>query len=119
MTTGPAARLIENAATGLAKPVEGGGEIVHAKGNMVQTGSALLNEFRDGGIGGGRFEQFDAGRVRSGSGGQHGNVYLFHCHRFGVDDGHAEGLLVKPQAFVEAANGNSQVIDFNGHEYFS
>jgi hypothetical protein len=105
MTTGATAGLIEDAATGLAKAIKGGGEIVDTQGDAVQTGSALLDEFGDGGIGAGGFEQFDARRVWGRSGRQHGDADALQIYRFGVRDGHAEGLLVEPQAFLEVANG--------------
>jgi len=111
------ARLIENSPARLAKPVERLGEIVNTESDVVQTGSTLRYEFGDGGIGAYRFQQFDAGRIWGRAGGKHGNAHLFYIYCFRAFDGHAENLPVKPQAFREAAHGNSQVIDFNAHAY--
>ncbi len=105
MTTGTTARLIENTAARLTKAVERVSQIVDTQGDVVQARPALVDEFGDGGIGCGGFEQFDARPVGGRSGGKHGDTDALDFHGFGVRYGHAESLLVEAQAFFEAAHG--------------
>lgn len=115
MTAGAVAGLIEDAATGLTKFGEGFGEIVDAQGDVVQAGAPFFDEFGDGGVRVGGFEEFDAGCVGGVTSGKHGDGDLFDRDGFGVGERQAEGLGVKLKAFVDRADGDSEMVDFNGH----
>ncbi len=115
MAAGAKPRFVEDSAARLAEFFQGFGEIVDTQSDVVQTGAAFFDELGDRGIGARGFEKFDAGLA----GREHGNRDLFDSNGFGIDDRHAEGFLVKCKTFGEAADGDSEMIDFNGHEDLS
>jgi hypothetical protein len=115
MAASAKARFIEDAAARLAEFFKRFGEIFDTQSDVVQAGAAFFDELGDGGIGARGFEKFDAGLA----GREHGNRDFFDSDGFGMVDRHAEGFLVECQTFGEAADGDSEMIDFNGHDDFS
>src|SRR5579862_3923478 len=75
---------------------------------MVQTFTALLNEFRNHRIGTRGLEQLNARP----SGGQHDDVDLFLFHGFARAHGKSKLLVIEPERVVERSHGDTQVINF-------
>jgi hypothetical protein len=115
MAAGAGAGFVQNTAARLAKFVQRFGKIFDAQSNVVQARTAFLNKLGDGGIGASGFEKFDARGIGLIASGKHGDADLFDGNGFGMADGHAESLGIELKAFGEAADSDSEMIDFNGH----
>src|ERR1017187_4424287 len=74
VAAGAGAGLVEQSRPAGLEAGDGGFEVGHAQGDVVQSGPAFFEEPGDGRIGGGGFEQFNAGV----SGGENGDVHLLH-----------------------------------------
>src|ERR1017187_1751166 len=87
----------------------GGVEVRHAQGDVMQSGPAFFEEPGDGRIGGGGLQQFDA-RV---SGGEHGDVHLLGDDGFAMRDGQAKGL-VEGDGLLQGGYGDAEMVDGGG-----
>jgi hypothetical protein len=90
-------------------------KIVNAKSDVMQAGAALVDEPGNCGIVTGGFQQLDSWGILSGARGKHGDIDAFPGYVFAAGQGHAEQPLVKEEAFVDIANCDSKMVDFNGH----
>jgi len=88
---------------------EGGGDVVYAERDMVETGAALLEEAGDGGVGRGRLQKLNAAAAS----GKHGDPDLLVRDGLLMRDAEAEGL-VKSAGGGEGFDGDSEMID-SGH----
>src|ERR1035437_3508387 len=88
---------------------DGGVEVRHAQGDVVQPGPALFEEPGDGRVGGGGSEQLDSAVA----GGEHGDVHLLGKDGFAMGDGEAKGL-VEGDGCGEVVDGDAEVIDGEG-----
>ena len=100
------ARFVQQSRAAGSQAGDGGVEIRHAQRDVVQPGPALFEELRDGRIGGGGFQQFDA-RV---PGGQHRDIHLFVRDGFAMGDGEAEGF-VEGDGVGRGWDGDAEVVD--------
>src|ERR1019366_4173245 len=89
-----------------AKPVEEGVNSAEADRQVMRSLAALGQEAADGGILGGRFEQFDARAAQR----EHGGLYLLVLDRLFVRGGDAE-RCIKSTRLSDAAHRDSDVIE--------
>src|ERR1035441_221428 len=89
MAAGARAGLVEQSRPAGLEAGDGGVEVRHAQGDVVQSGAAFFEELRDGRIGRGGFEPFDAGVA----GGEHGDVHLLGDDGFAMGDRETKRLV--------------------------
>src|ERR1035437_7195594 len=109
VAAGAGARFVEQARPAGLEAGDGGVEVRHAQGDVVQSGPALFEEPGDGRIGGGGSEQFNARVSRR----QHGDVHLLGKDGFAMGDGEAKGL-VEGDGCGKVVDGDAEVIDGGG-----
>jgi len=106
MAAGARSRFVQQARARCAEALDGGGEVRDFQGDVVQAGTVLFEKSRDGGIGRGGLQQFDAGFAS----GEHGNVDALGGDGFTMGDGEAEGF-VEGKGGVEIGYGDAKVIN--------
>src|ERR1019366_284575 len=113
VAAGAGARFVEQARPAGLEAGDGGVEVRHAQGDVVQSGPALFEEPGDGRIGGGGSEQFNARVSRR----QHGDVHLLGKDGFAMGDGEAKGL-VEGDGCGKVVDGDAEVIDGGGTHWW-
>src|ERR1035437_8465339 len=103
------ARFVEQARPVGFEAGDGGVEVRHAQGDVVQSGPAFFEEPGDGRIGGGGLQQLNAAVA----GGEHGDVNLFDGDGFAMGDGEAKGL-VEGDGVFQRFYGDAEVVDGGG-----
>src|ERR1039458_7712279 len=109
MAAGARAGLVEQPRAAGLEAGDGGFEVRHAQGDVMQSGPAFFEEPGDGRIGGGWFEQFDA-RV---SGREHGDIHPLGDDSFAMGDGQAKGL-VEGDGLLQGCYSDAEVVDGGG-----
>src|SRR5450759_3827271 len=103
VAAGAGPRFVKDARPAGLEAGDGGVEVGHAQGDVVQSGPALFEEPGDGRIGGGGLQQFNAAVA----GGDHGDVNLLGKDGFAMGDGEAEGL-VEGDACGKVVDGDAE-----------
>src|ERR1035441_8366596 len=106
MAAGARAGLVEQPRAAGLEAGDGGFEVRHAQGDVMQSGPAFFEEPGDGRIGGGWFEQFDA-RV---SGREHGDIYPFGDDGFAMGDAQAK-RLIEGDGLLQGCYGDAEGVE--------
>ena len=109
VTAGARAGLVEQSRSAGLEAGDGGVEVRHAQGDVVQSGPAFFEELGDGRMGSGGREQFNAGV----SGGEHGDIHLLGDDGFAMRDGQAKGL-VEGDGLLQGCYGDAEMVDGGG-----
>lgn len=101
------ARFVEKTRARGFQPLDGGIQIGDREGYVMQSFATLIDEFRDDGIGFGRFKQFDARFPDR----QHGGVDFFYLHGLPKRNAQSKLVAIEMQCLLNRADRNSKMIN--------
>lgn len=99
--------FVDEADAGIAGLVELAGDVVGAKGDVVNAFSAGIEESCDGVVGRGWLEEFEVHFAD----GEHGGPDLLRFDLFDAFAGEAKGFFVVGEGGFDGANGDADVVD--------
>jgi hypothetical protein len=90
-------------------------EIIDAQRQMMKARSTRIDKLCDGGTLIRCLNQFDSGGTGGRSSRKHGHVDPLSFYRLSTAYSHSEHAAVELQCFVQAANGDAEMVNFYAH----